>query len=178
MRRRRQRRRMRTWKWTACWTRMTRTRRQGVPRLQKKARQAVSSDEEEDLELPELDQAGAEAGADPSSMTTLTSTLLAPGWSSCTRLSDMWLRWRGTRCSTTWRGVASISSAGPRRRMFWRPGTVTPSSRSIRPFLCPSRHMELPKNLVDKVYHHFRVQWLFICWNLYFSPFSFQKNSS
>ncbi len=34
--------------------------------LQKKARQIVSSDEEEEEELPELDQAGAEAGAGPS----------------------------------------------------------------------------------------------------------------
>ncbi len=44
------------------------------------------------------------------------------------------------------------------------------------PIPVSSRYMGLPKNLVDKVYHHFRVQWLFICWNLnFFSIFSFQK---
>jgi hypothetical protein len=156
--------------------------------LQKKARQIVSSDEEEEEELPELDQAGAEAGAGPSS----GNTDLYPvgSWVVAVYKAESLAEWY----------VAQVEGEEPEEeeegytllnymercgfnQFRWgkKKDVLKTRDRDILlkidpPIPVSSRYMGLPKHLVDKVYHHFRVQWLFICWNLYFfSIFSFQK---
>jgi hypothetical protein len=156
--------------------------------LQKKARQIVSSDEEEEEELPELDQAGGEAGAGPSS----GNTAIYPvgSWVVAVYKAESLAEWY----------VAQVEGEEPEEeeegytllnymercgfnQFRWgkKKDVLKTRDRDILlkidpPIPVSSRYMGLPKHLVDKVYHHFRVQWLFICWNLYFfSIFSFQK---
>ncbi len=148
--------------------------------LQEKVRQIVSSDEEEEEELPELDQAEAEAGAGPSS----GNTDLYPvgSWVVAVYKAESLAEWyvaqvEGEEPEEEEEGYTLLNymeRCGFNQFRWGKKKDVLKTRNSDillkidPPISVSSRYMGLPKNLVDKVYHHFRVQWLFICWNLNF----------
>jgi hypothetical protein len=138
-------------------------------------------------ELPELDQAGAEARGGPSSGNTdlypcgsWVVAVYKAGWYVAQVEGEELEEEEG------YTQLNYMEMCGFNQFRWAKKKDVLKTKKSDillkidPPIPVSSRHMGLPKNLVSKVYHLFRVQWLFICWNLYlryFSLFSFEKMS-
>ena len=142
-----------------------------------------NEEEEEQEELPEVDQAGAEGGAGPSSG---TAELYPVGsWVVAVYRAEWYVaQVEGEEPEEEEEGFTLLNymERSGFNQFRWGKKKDVLKTRNCDillkidpPIPVSSRHMGLPKNLVSKVYHHFRVQWLFICWNL-FCLFSFQKN--